>query len=442
MRLTKRPRASQRAPLSPRVSWRARACALLLALAAASPAGAAPAEERDPEDILGELVVAATRGHTAVLRLPKIAVLAGAAEASSDRLRDIIARDLELSGEFDVLPEAPAPSDLAGWRAAGAEYLLTVDARAGAGEVLELAAALHATDDASAPLFEAARPAQPGEFRLAAHRVADAVIGAVTGYSGPFASQLTYVVTRDGARRVYTIDPDGYRPRARSPEGQLALSPAYGPDGALYYAASVNHGAYRVYTAGADAPIQLEPRGSVYGLTFTEDRRRVAVSIATGGGVTVFVGPSDFSELAPVSRAPLAMHPAFSPKGGLAYAGSGRGRQRVYVDGKPVSPAGLTASAPVFCRHPDGARLVYGVELGAREDLLVADDRGREPVRLTREQGRNRYPACSPDGRLIAFFSTRTTGEGPGLYVMRVDGRRPRKISSALGDTLRWSRLP
>ena len=101
----------------------------------------------------------------------------------------------------------------------------------------------------------------------------------------------------------------------------------------------------------------------------------------------MFVGPSDFSELAPVSRAPLAMHPAFSPKGGLAYAGSGRGRQRVYVDGKPVSPAGLTASAPVFCRHPDGARLVYGVELGAREDLLVADDRGREPVRIALQPG-------------------------------------------------------
>ncbi|MCA9638560.1 MAG: PD40 domain-containing protein, partial [Myxococcales bacterium] len=70
-------------------------------------------------------------------------------------------------------------------------------------------------------------------------------------------------------------------------------------------------------------------------------------------------------------------------------------------------------------------------------------ERGRDPVRLTRGRGRNSAPACSPDGRLIAFFSTRKRGDGPGLYLMRVDGRRPaKKIANVVGDSLRWARVP
>ena len=63
-------------------------------------------------------------------------------------------------------------------------------------------------------------------------------------------------------------------------------------------------------------------------------------------------------------------------------------------------------------------------------------------ARLTQGQGRNNYPACSPDGRLVAFFSTRTSGEGPGLYLMRIDGQRPKRISTLVGDSLSWARLP
>ncbi len=42
----------------------------------------------------------------------------------------------------------------------------------------------------------------------------------------------------------------------------------------------------------------------------------------------------------------------------------------------------------------------------------------------------------------MAFFSTRTSGEGPGLYIMRLDGGHPKRVSTLLGDTLRWDSLP
>jgi TolB protein len=112
------------------------------------------------------------------------------------------------------------------------------------------------------------------------------------------------------------------------------------------------------------------------------------------------------------------------------------------VDGQPVTPEGINASSPVFCNHPDGVRLVFSAGAGKDTDLISTGEKGGPLSRLTQSQGRNSYPACSPDGRLLAFFSTRTSGEGPGLYLMRLDGGRPKRVSPLLGDTLRWDALP
>ena len=55
--------------------------------------------------------------------------------------------------------------------------------------------------------------------------------------------------------------------------------------------------------------------------------------------------------------------------------------------------------------------------------------------RLTQDQGSNTYPACSPDGRQVAFFSSRSGG---GLYVSNPLGQNQQKISTATGESLRW----
>ena len=109
---------------------------------------------------------------------------------------------------------------------------------------------------------------------------------------------------------------------------------------------------------------------------------------------------------------------------------------------KPISPEGLFASSPTFCNHPDGVRAIFAVGVGRDSDLVATGEHGGQLARLTQNQGRNTAPACSPDGRLIAFFSTRTSSEGPGLYVMRTDGGRPKRISTLLGEALRWDALP
>ena len=54
------------------------------------------------------------------------------------------------------------------------------------------------------------------------------------------------------------------------------------------------------------------------------------------------------------------------------------------------------------------------------------------------------FDVSAPPGTytLLVRQSDPSGGEGPGLYVMRTDGLRPKRISSLLGDSLRWEALP
>jgi TolB protein len=237
------------------------------------------------------------------------------------------------------------------------------------------------------------------------------------------------------------MDADGHDARTVSPADQSAIAPAFGKGGEVYYASAPPNDLYRVHAASTGALVPIPYQGSIYGIAFSRDHAQVAVSLGVGDSLKVFAGP-DFASLRPASDVGMALHPAFTPSGKLAFSGEGRSGQRIYVDGQPVTPEGLFASSPVFCNHPDGVRLIFSVGVGKDTDLVATGEKGGGLVRLTQSQGRNGYPACSPDGRLVAFFSTRTSGEGPGLYLMRVDGGRPRRVSPLTGDSLRWDVLP
>jgi TolB protein len=86
-------------------------------------------------------------------------------------------------------------------------------------------------------------------------------------------------------------------------------------------------------------------------------------------------------------------------------------------------------------------RLIYSVAVGNdRQDLVISGEDGRGIARLTQGQGSNTSPACSPDGRLLAFFSTRN--KQPGIYLMSLKRYKTQQISPQTGEALRWALLP
>jgi TolB protein len=84
---------------------------------------------------------------------------------------------------------------------------------------------------------------------------------------------------------------------------------------------------------------------------------------------------------------------------------------------------------------------VYAVSVGNdQQDLVMSQENGKNIARLTQGQGTNTYPACSPDGRLLAFFSTRN--KKPGLYAMSLKRFTTIQVTTQMGESLRWTALP
>jgi TolB protein len=190
-------------------------------------------------------------------------------------------------------------------------------------------------------------------------------------------------------------------------------------------------------------PPRINFPGSIYSAVLSPDGTKLAVSVDENGGSSIYLGNADGTGMKRMSNTLVSVHPVFSPSGKLAWIGGAaeNGNQRVYLDGKPVSPSGLSAAAPAFCDTDDGIRLVYSVSIGGgRSDLVWSSEGGKGIARLTQNSGSNTSPACSPDGRLLAFFSERK--QESGLYVKSLKSFTSQKVSSRLGDSLRWAALP
>jgi TolB protein len=449
------------------------ATALTLSLAGAAAADAPAADQPPDESVLG--TVDANGSGEGLPPLPKMGVVPVVPTGSADSLVYLVVRhDMELSGQFDVQSEDLAPPgpfthstglDLYAWRGKGAEYILRVYSQpaatdssktelvgeafvAPAGPAPKPPADPTYTPPDPKPAFRAVVPTATTEVRAASHRLVDQILGALTGRPGGFASEMAYAERVGRWRQIFAIDSDGFDLRSVGPSNATALSPAFGPGGTIFYALSEDYTPFRLVQGPDATSVPVAISGSIMGLAIAPDRTRMALTVMDSGKSTVWVGPRD--ALKPMATdQPFANHPAFGPLGKIAYV-AGSPVQRVYVDGKPISPPGFMASAPVFCDTPQGLLVVFtvGVGSGAGADIIAMDSHGGNVRRLTQHEGANTYPACSPDGRLVAFFSTskRKSGApgagndaGAGLFIMPI--QRPwlaKKISSEVGESLRW----
>ena len=401
------------------------------------------------ESVLGTLEITGS-GATP---LPKLAVLPTVTTNEADTtLQLVVRKDLDLSGQFDVLDDNAAPPGLylhespvdpKPWEPKGVQILVKVLANRIAPGRFEMLASAYFVGKGTSPVFQHRVETSTAAVRATAHAVTDVLLGALTGRPGGFASHLVYSGRVGANRQIFGIDADGFDLHADSPSGDTAIAPAFGPKGDVCYALSRDFSPFRLVCGRAATPLPLGVDGSVFGVAFSPDHTRLAVSVANDATSRIYTGRADGTGLVAVSTVPLANHPVFGPGGKMAFVAGGTAGQRVYVDGKAVSPAGFNASAPVFCDTPNGLLVVFTVGVGNGADLVSTDVRGQGITRLTQNQGANSYPACSPDGRLLAFFSTRKSDKGPGLYIVPLAAMwRARRISAELGESLRWEALP
>jgi TolB protein len=161
-----------------------------------APEGAATPPD---ESVLGTLHITGS-GDTA--SLPKLAVVPIVTTSDADTTVQIVVRkDLDLSGQFDVVDEGATPAglylhdspmDTKQWEAKGVKTVVRVLANRLASGRFELLADVYFSSRGNAPVFQHRVETEAGSVRASAHRLADAVLGALTGRPGGFASHLLY----------------------------------------------------------------------------------------------------------------------------------------------------------------------------------------------------------------------------------------------------------
>jgi TolB protein len=421
-------------------------CAQSFSAQAQTAAAPPPADEK----LLGDIVVTGTQ----VEHFTKLAVLRSNSPDYEDVVvRSVVRHDLELSGMFDVIPDSKAPPgnyefedpvDLPAWQKLGAEVIVKVAARKTKDAKIEIFSLAYFLDVGKDPVYERRITVLPDDVRMAGHRVTDALLAAITGRPGSFASHFALSTPWGKARRILTMDADGASITPVTDTQDTSIAPFWGLNQMLFFSQSVRYSPFHLMLLKANRVERFNVpfKTSIYAASFSPDQQKLALAVAEEGRSAIYVGKADGTGFTKVSTSEIATSPVFSPSGKLAWIAGGaqQGSQRVYVDGKPVSPNGFTAASPTFCDTELGVRLVYAVAVGNnRMDLVWSDEHGRDIARLTQGQGSNLAPACSPDGRLLAFFSTRKGA--PGLYMLNLKRFTSVRVTSQLGESLTWARF-
>src|SRR5262249_6566709 len=148
--------------------------------------------------------------------LPKIGVLPSLASDPEDvTLRSVIQRDLDLCGEFEVLPDSQAPDglylsdspvDVKAWAAKGVEAVVKVSGKKSVADRAGLRAQAFFVKKGASPVFDKKFLVPTSDLRNESHRLSDLVIGALTGQNGGFASHMAFASGTGSTRRVYTMD--------------------------------------------------------------------------------------------------------------------------------------------------------------------------------------------------------------------------------------------
>jgi TolB protein len=346
---------------------------------------------------------------------------------STDRFDRVLARDLELSGLFRVLP-ADTYIENAQTSAVTADAINFENWSVIGALALVKGAAERRGDELAieARLFDVAerrqlagrrfrgRPADEGRM---ANRFADEIMQYLTGERGPFDSEIAFLSTRGGRfKDVYVMDADGLNVRRITTNNTLNLSPSWAPDRRSLILTSFLHGnpdLYSVATGGGRMTKLSSLHGLNLGGRWSPDGRRIAVTLEYDGNPEIALLNADGSLLRRLTdHWAVDVSPSWSPDGqSLAFCSDRSGAPQIYVmdaNGggiRRISTSGSYNTSPSW--SPKGDRIAYSSRIGGRFQIFTVKTDGADVQQVTSGGGSNEDPIWSPDGRYLVFSSTR-----------------------------------
>ena len=362
----------------------------------------------------------------------------GAIEWIEEKPHQIVTRDAELSGRFEVI--ASEKFNLALFSKNRAKHYITGKVTPAEGGKLRLECFLYVSQTKDLLLGEAYTISQQ-DLRRAMHKFFDEVIYRLWGERGVASTKLAYVSKMDGIKQVVVSDYDGFHRSQITRDTTISMMPVWmrGNKGLIF----VNFQTHRpkLYSKFFGGPVKaLFPQlDQTYSPAVNPKTGELLFSSTVDGKTDLYIGNPETGKAKKFAYLKSNQtSPAWSPFASEVLFTSDRGGgPQIFVMGKDGSDMRRVTFMGRYNERaswsPEGDRIAYTSMDNGKMNIYTCALDGSDIVQLTNNAGNNEHPTWSPDGKLIAFASNRSGSYQ--IYIMRKDGSNVTRITNSGENT-------
>jgi TolB protein len=284
--------------------------------------------------------------------------------------------------------------------------------------------------------------------RLYAHTIADEVHQQQRALRGVARTKLAFSSDRNRERmvgtvenrdvkEVYMADYDGANARRITTNRQLNITPVWSPDARAIAYTSYRRGYPDIFVALIYQGLQQEPTkgvGQNMLPMYSPDGTRIAFMSNREGNPEIYVMNVDGSNVRRITNHPaIDVTPTWSPTGTqIAFTSDRAGTPQIYIVGadglnlRRLTTTESYADRPTWSPAPFN-EIAFAARTGPGYDIKIYDLATGATRQLTFGEGTNESPAYSPNGRHVAFTSTRAGRVQ--IFTIGRDGRGIKQIT-------------
>jgi TolB protein len=403
-----------------------------------------------------ETVISGDPGTPPRYAVPDFVALTPDAADAAKTIGQVLWEDLNFEREFYMIPRdtygtVPVARTVDqvpfnAWRELGADAVMfgTVS---GSGNTVRVEVRLFNVRSRQS-VFAKEYSGSAANARLYAHTIADEVHQQQRALRGVARTKLTFssdrnreklagtVENRD-TKEIYIADYDGANQRRITVNRQLNITPVWSPDARAIAYTSYRRGFPDIFVALIYQGTQETPtnaRGQNWLPSYSPDGTRIAFTSNRDGNPELYVMNRDGSNARRLTQHPaIDTTPTWSPSGTqIAFTSDRSGSPQIYIMGadggnlRRMTTAESYADRPTWSPAPFN-EIAFAGRTGPGYDIKVYDLASGQTRQITFGEGSNESPAYAPNGRHLAFVSTR--GGRANVYTIGRDARGLRQIT-------------